>query len=225
MRHLKTVLAVLGAATILVLAANTVALATTGKALIAGKINKSAKMTAIVRTTPGTGLQVKTKSAANSPFAVNGKGKVANLNVDKVDGLDGGTRAYRWSAYGEMGEQKNFKLSGLPVGNYLMTFEAYLGGGIDPAATGDCYFYTDSKGKGDTYRYAAESSTPRGFYTVAAITGTGFVTQTAGDITGLICRVSAGTFSIGASQPIRVTAIPIAGVTGKSFSRLVPRSK
>src|SRR5881409_1949916 len=92
-----TLLTVVGALTVLVLAGNTVALATTGKAILAGKINTSTKMTSITRTTPGTGLQVKTKSSANSPFAVNGKGKVTNLNADRLDGLDSsvlGTRAY-----------------------------------------------------------------------------------------------------------------------------------
>ncbi|MFL6107223.1 MAG: hypothetical protein ACJ72L_09685 [Marmoricola sp.] len=85
---LLSVLTVIGALTVLVLAGNTVALATTGKAILAGKINTASKMTSLTRTTSGTGLQVKTKSTANAPLAVNGTGKVVNFNADKLDGLD-----------------------------------------------------------------------------------------------------------------------------------------
>lgn len=85
---LMSLLTVIGAVTVLVLAANSVALATTGKAILAGKINTSSKMTTLTRTTAGTALKVTTKSTANAPFAVNGTGKVANLNADKIDGKD-----------------------------------------------------------------------------------------------------------------------------------------
>jgi hypothetical protein len=102
---LTTLLTVIGAVTVLVLAANTVALATTGKALLAGKATTSSKLTSIVRTTPGTGFQVKTKSAANAPFAVNGKGKVGNLNADLVDGLDSSLLGARTVTYSDNGTQ------------------------------------------------------------------------------------------------------------------------
>src|SRR5690349_15216722 len=82
MRHLKTLLTVLGAVTILVLAGNTVALATTGHAFILGKANSANKQTQLTRTTSGPALKVTTKSTANPPFAVNGHGKVAHLNAD-----------------------------------------------------------------------------------------------------------------------------------------------
>lgn len=85
--RLTTVLTVIGAVTVLVLAANTVALATTGKALIVGKTNTSSKITTIKRTTAGSGLQIIT-SSTSAPLVVSGKGKVKNLDADKVDGKE-----------------------------------------------------------------------------------------------------------------------------------------
>lgn len=85
---LLSALTVLGAVTVLVLAANTVALAANGKGFLLGKTNSASKVTTLTRTVSGPALQVKTKSNLNAPFAVNGTGKVANLNADKIDGKD-----------------------------------------------------------------------------------------------------------------------------------------
>lgn len=86
MRYLKTTLTVIGAVTVLVLAGNTVALATTGHALLLGKSNTANTITSISRTTAGTALAVKTKTSLSPPLKVNGVGKVTNLNADRVDG-------------------------------------------------------------------------------------------------------------------------------------------
>lgn len=88
MRHLKTTLAVLGAVTVLVLAGNTISMAATGKAFILGKGNTASTATALKRTTNGPAMKIVTRRAADVPFAVNGKGKVPNLNVDRLDGKD-----------------------------------------------------------------------------------------------------------------------------------------
>lgn len=221
---LTTLFAVIGAATVLVLAANTVALATTGNAILAGKINTASKMTSITRTTPGTGLQVKTKSTANSPLAVNGKGKVVNLNADKVDGLDGGTRALLWTSTGTFGSQKTFALKGLPVGKHLISYEAYMVA-TENAAIGNCYLSTQIGGAGSSnYRYAAESSAPYAFGATST-SGSGYIVQNGKDITSLVCRVTVGTWSAGSAEPVRITAIPLAGVTPKSVARVANRAR
>lgn len=88
MRMFKTLLTVIGAVTVLVLAGNTVALAATGHALVLGKKNTANKITTLTRTTAGPALRVKTASAGNAPFVVNGTGKVVNLNADSLDGQD-----------------------------------------------------------------------------------------------------------------------------------------
>jgi hypothetical protein len=84
--RLVTLLTVIGAVTVLVLAGNTVALAATGHGFLLGKSNTATKETALSRTTAGTALKVTTKSSTSAPLAVNGKGKVTNLNADAVDG-------------------------------------------------------------------------------------------------------------------------------------------
>ena len=88
MRHFKSVLAVLGAATILVLAGNTIVTAATGSNLLLGKSNSAGANTSITRTTSGSVLSLKSKSSTNAPLTVNGRGKVTNLNADKLDGKD-----------------------------------------------------------------------------------------------------------------------------------------
>ena len=67
MRHLKTILAVLGAATILVLAANTVVLAATGQSLVLGKSNSANTATSLQRTTGGAALKLVTETSSSPP--------------------------------------------------------------------------------------------------------------------------------------------------------------
>jgi hypothetical protein len=88
MRSFKTILTVVGAVTVLVLAANTVAYAATGGKFILGKTNKANKVSTLKRTTNGSALNLITKSSSNAPLSTNGKGKVANLNADMLDGKD-----------------------------------------------------------------------------------------------------------------------------------------
>jgi hypothetical protein len=88
MQKLKTFLTVIGAVTVLVLAANTAVYAATGGKFILGQTNKANKASTLKRTTSGSALNLTTKSSTNSPMTVNGTGKVTNLNADKLDGHD-----------------------------------------------------------------------------------------------------------------------------------------
>jgi hypothetical protein len=87
MRHLKTTLAVVGAAVILALAGNTVALAATGQNFLLGKTNLASTVTTVERTTAGPAFKITNDTPASAPFVTNGTGKVTNLNADKLDGL------------------------------------------------------------------------------------------------------------------------------------------
>ncbi|MCX6396765.1 MAG: hypothetical protein NTV23_09795 [Propionibacteriales bacterium] len=209
---LMTVLTVIGAVTVLVLAANTVALATTGKAILAGKINTSSTLTSIVRTTPGTGLQVKTKSTANAPFAVNGTGKVTNLNADKIDGKDStvlGTRALVWSYAGSTASAstRTFSTTTMPAGSYLLNYEVYLTSG---AGRVDCYLQRNSDGI-----YAAQGTADSN-NGGTSLTGAGLITLTAPGVVRLVCSTqTAILWSVDQSQPLRITAVPITGLALK----------
>jgi hypothetical protein len=88
MRSLKTSLTVIGAVVVLLLAGNTVAYAATGGKFFLGKTNKADQVSTLKRTTSGAALNLVTKSSSNAPLTTNGKGKVANLNADSLDGKD-----------------------------------------------------------------------------------------------------------------------------------------
>lgn len=140
---LSSVLTVIGAATVLVLAGNTVALAATGHSFILGHVNYTKQQTTLVRSTGGTALRVATKYAVNPPFSVNGHGKVANLNADLLDGLDStalnGVRAqvYRYN-FTTLKTEHVQPLPALAPGSYLVTASVVMlsGGGTQAAPTG-----------------------------------------------------------------------------------------
>lgn len=219
-----SLLTVVGAITVLVLAGNTVSLATTGKAILAGKINTANKMTSLTRTTPGTGLQVKTASTANSPLAVNGKGKVVNLNADKVDGFDGGTRVLKWEYTGAVGGTRNFVPVGLTPGTYLLSYEVYMTSYSGAVGEGvNCYFFETS----GTNHYGGETNTTRTALSNPGLSGTTLMTQPSGGNLALHCNVTgAATWTADSVEPVRITAIPIAGVTNKGVpsARLAART-
>jgi len=213
MRHLKTVLAVLGGATILALAANTVALASTGQALLLGKSNTAGTITAVTRSTEGTVLKLQSAKSFNAPLAVNGTGKVANLNADKVDGFDGGTRALKWTYAGGVAGGQKFFLNGLAPGTYLLSYEVYMGALSSADGVGvNCFFHQSTGG----LAFGGESNSEEYAAFYPAMSGTALMTQPVGGNLGLQCNVSPGvTWTAAANQPVRITAIPIAGVTNK----------
>ena len=82
MQKFKTFLTVIGAVTILVLAANSAVYAATGGKFILGHKNTASKVSTLKRTTNGSALKLVTKSSSSAPLSTNGHGKVANLNAD-----------------------------------------------------------------------------------------------------------------------------------------------
>jgi len=80
-------LATVGAAAILVVGFDYATYAATGSSLLMGRTNSASKVTIIKNTGAGSAVSLLTKSAASAPFTTNAKGRVVNLNADKVDGL------------------------------------------------------------------------------------------------------------------------------------------
>ncbi len=74
-------------AVVLVLAVDYASFAATGQSALLGRLNKANKVTAIERTTTGPALSLVTKPGS-APLKVNRPVKVANLNADRLDGLD-----------------------------------------------------------------------------------------------------------------------------------------
>ena len=207
----KTLLTVIGAVTVLVLAGNTVALAATGHAFVLGKTNKANKVTTLKRTTSGPALSLHTTSSGAAPMTVNGKGKVANLNADTVDGLD--SSALRHHSY-VFTRNVNTPTSGfvapvsVPVGTYAFTFNAYLSGG-----SGNTYCELEHV-HGTTTNFAAIATSTN---TSPGITGAGVVTTAAGDTLTLICGGSSTSFTTQSGTPVQLVFTPTAVVGGGSF--------
>jgi hypothetical protein len=209
---LTTLLTVIGAVTVLVLAANTVAMATTGKAILAGKINKATKLTSITRTTAGTGLQVKTKSTANAPLAVNGKGKVVNLNADTVDGLDS-TRftntPYVVNKRLTVANTSHTVVLNVPVGTYLVNYSAYFTASPN-ASLGQvsCYLLSNNNG-GTTVRFVGEEDIKTDVSS-AGVSGSGVLTKNAGGNLTLNCITNVNSIQgFGDNQPVQIVLTKI----------------
>ncbi len=207
MRHLKTMLAVLGAVTVLVLAGNTIALATTGHSFILGKSNSASKVTSLARTTSGTALSIHTKSTGNAPLQVNGHGKVANLNADMVDGLHGSalqTRTYVFTRDVTTPTTQVQLTAAVPAGTYLINYSAYMT--ASPATSmGEVDCYLKQASGFSPFLYAGESDFPSTLQG-DGVTGGGVLTKYAhtGANLYLICGVNVP-FVTPPHEPIQMT--------------------
>jgi hypothetical protein len=216
-----TLLSVIGAVTVLVLAGNTVALATTGHALLLGKANAANRATVLSRTTPGTALVVKTKSSANAPFAVNGKGRVTNLNADTVDGLSSnvlrtGSYVFNKTILQASPVAAFFINIPLPAGTYLVSYAALLQG-ANVAGSAWCYLVRPTA----TPTYFAESRQTTTTAAEPGLTGTALITLPAGQQLNFDCQASTP-FYADAAEPIQVVATPTI-IRGASALRMSSR--
>lgn len=211
MRHLKTVLTVLGAVTVLVLASNTVVTAATGQGFILGKGNSANNITALKRTTSGSVLKLESATSANPPMTVTGTGKVANLNADKVDGYDSAAlrdRATVWTRSITSPTSVIQLLFPLAAGSYLVGYSAFLNGAGGVDSNAGCYVAVIS---GITENYAAEDAGPTTISAPsAAFSASGVITVTSTDTVELRCYGDSFTTII--NSPIQFYASPI-GVT------------
>ena len=208
MRTLRTVLTVIGAVTVLVLAGNTVSLAATGHGLILGKTNKANKVTTLKRTTAGSPLSLVATASGTAPFTTNGKGKVTNLNADKVDGIDSSalqTRSYVFRSAFAAKTQVNFDLA-LPNGSYLVSYSNFFVGVTAPDAV-QCYVeeHVPPSAPRDTayssFNFTSGNSAP-------GLTGSGLATKTAGGTVSVHCDTHTGTFSTDPATPMEIVATP-----------------
>jgi len=211
MRHLKSVLAVIGAAVILVLAANTVTLAATGQAFLLGKNNSANTNTSLTRTTSGSVLKLQSKSSANAPLTVNGRGRVTNLNADKVDGYDSSvltSNAYVYTRTIPVGTPTNaFQLNlPLPSGRYVLSYSTYMISSPS-AALGDVDCYVRTLPTSGTTTYTAESRFTT-TNTLSGATGSGYVSKASTNTISLKCSAT-NPFWVADTEPIQIVATPV----------------
>jgi hypothetical protein len=223
MQKLKTFLTVIGAVTILVLAANSAVYAATGGKFILGQTNKANKASVLKRTTNGPALNLTTKTSGSAPLSTNGRGRVANLNADLVDGFD--SSALKTTAY-VFTRNVSVAVTGvnitvpLPAGRYVVSYSAYMLGAANDNI--DCYLEQDPASGSSIYSgessFLASSATP-------GATGTGYIDQrAAGTVTKLICGATTEwtTFS---DEPIQIVATKIDNVAGPTAARVAPGAR
>jgi len=225
MRYLKTTLTVIGAVTVLVLAGNTVALAATGHSLLLGKSNSADTYTSLTRTTSGTVLSLKSASSTNSPLSVNGKGKVANLNADTVDGIDSTKLQTRTTIYSVPATSgvSSFNLS-LPAlatpGKYHVTF-SIIASMSSAGATLNCDFI--KPGDTNDYKVISYGSV---FLNYSTSNGSGFI-DTAAAQRVFHCFTSSGTTTVNPDSPgsqITVTRVDSLTSATATAARVRPPS-
>ncbi len=212
MRHLTTVLTVIGAVTALVLAANGVAMAATGHAFLLGKSNSANKTTSLGRTTSGTVLNLHSRSSSNAPLSVNGRGKVANLNADTVDGLDSSAMVNKASVYSFLlnlpsasGFQRQTPV--LPAGSYLVSASVLLYGGPTSGVPMSCIIQAYEP---DQQIVSGEPANAAGQY---ALSLSGVLrTKTAGRFL-LDCGGPTGAYQTTSDGPGQISVTPLSQLT------------
>lgn len=204
--RLTTALTVLGALTVLLLAGNTVALAATGQGLLLGKSNSANNITALTRTTSGSALKLQTTSSTAAPLTVNGAGKVANLNADKVDGLDSTTLQTKTYVYTAAISTPTSSLTlaiPLPSGKYVISYSAYLSGAQNSYI--DCYLEQDPTSGNSLY--VAEVSFNTGT-SIPGANGTGYLVKAPTNAVELNC-FSDNPFTTFSNEPIQILATKV----------------
>ena len=105
---------------------NLAAYAANGHPLLLGRANQATSATTVRNTGRGPALRLTTRSGV-PPLAVSSGKRVARLNADRVDGLQGaalGVRAYLYGIGGDMDESVVVKsFPGLPPGLYWVRYE------------------------------------------------------------------------------------------------------
>lgn len=223
MRHLKSVLMVVGAALVVLLAGNTIAIAATGQGLVLGRSNAANKVTTVTRTTSGPVLAVKTRTSSGTPLVVNGRGKVANLNADSVDGFDSTAmrdRTYLWTRNVTSGEDTlDLDLSGLPAGTYEVGYSVYPQFTSVPTGTTiTCALEVLDDEDLPVRRVGANRSSAPEVNATPSVSGSAVVVLGAAQSVQLACFGSTafGTF---ANQPVQVFASPTSVVAHSSNVR------
>ncbi|WP_205472290.1 hypothetical protein [Nocardioides sp. SYSU D00038] len=122
---MRTGLAVLGAATVLVAGVDAVAWAATGRGLVVGGTTTVRGTTTIKNTGPGPALRLKSRRSAPS-LKVSSNRLVPRLNADRVDGrhaqeLEPVTRRIVLAEGGESFVDEKWMRATLPAGTYQLT--------------------------------------------------------------------------------------------------------
>lgn len=213
MNKLKSFLTVVGAVTVLVLAANTVAYAATGGKFLLGMTNKANKASTLKRTTSGPALNLVTKPSGTAPLTVNSNGKVANLNADLLDGLDASQLSNRSYVFTKDVTTPTTLVNvavPVPPGTYTFGYSAFMSGATNTAV--GCELFNHHPGASDvvvgTTGFNSGSAAPG-----PGVSGAGVVSTASGDVLHLWCTTGAP-FTTQPGLPIQLVMTPTTVVGG-----------
>ncbi len=219
MRTLRTLLTTIGAAVVLALAANTVALGATGHALILGKTSKTSRITTLKRTGDGPALKLHTRTSSSAPFATNAHGKVVNLDADTVDGLDASVLRNHSIVFTGIKATPGSNFAGsisVPDGTYAFSYSALLDGAESGSAF--CALYrlnsTTTVSVVGTAQVQAGTAPP-------GLAAAGVITKNAGETLAFVCSADSP-FTTEALAPIQLVMTPTAVTSAKSFGAPPP---
>lgn len=218
MRHLRTALTVLGAVTVLLLAGNSLAYAATGKALILGGANSAGKQTVLARTTLGPVLNLRARSSSSAPLTTNARGKVTNLNADRVDGLDAVALRTQSRVYTSSFDGAGDATVTIPVGlgSYLVSYAVYAETEMDAPVAISCWVLEDRVGGVNDVRVASDATEVSKLYVDHALSGSGLVTRTADATIKLRCDAVDGEFRTD-QVPVQVVVTPTAHLSTQAL--------
>jgi hypothetical protein len=218
MRRLKTLVSALAVALVVTASLDYAASAATGHAFVLGHLNKANRTTVLKRTTSGPALGLTTTSSAAAPLTVNGRGKVANLNADRIDGLDSsalvGVRAQVSRFVFDSTQLAHVgNVPKLAPGTYLATLNvAFIGAGGTAAAPTllSCEFV--QTGVGDTEVERGLVQETFAFNEVPALASTTVLTSAEGDQLTLVCSASKA-WTTNPNRPAEVTLTKLDGAS------------
>jgi hypothetical protein len=229
-QRLKTFLTVIGAVTILVLAANSAVYAATGGKFVLGHKNAASKVSTLKRTTKGAALNLVTRSSSNAPLSTNGRGKVANLNADRLDGMDSTaltTVPYVFTRQITTPSTGFTMNAAVPAGTYLVSYTASL----SSSPSGDlghldCFV---EQSNGTVVTDVGETYVRSGGSIYLAASGSGLVTKLpgAGNHLQLTCSTEAPFVSWvagAASAPVQFVLTPVNSVRSGA-ARIAPGAR
>lgn len=220
MRRFKTIASAIVVALVVITCVDYVASAATGGKFILGQLNKANKQTTLKRTTGGSPLGLTTKSSSNAPLATNGRGRVANLNADLVDGLDSSalrTSSYSWTKSVAAPVANVTVDIPLGPGTYVIGYDAYMvNGGLDGSVAG-CYVWRQ---RGTDYVYYAETRYASLTGNSVGASASSIVSIASGDDLRLYCYAPTN-WDTDPAQPIHIYAIRTT-VAGGGALRIAP---
>lgn len=207
--HTRThrVLSVVAGAAVVVGAANIGAYAANGHPILLGHGNNETRPTTVVNHGSGAALSVTTRDDT-PPLEVSSQAKVARLNADRVDGMNGGDVSAYTYALPEVFDRQSFSMSfpKLPTGRHYVA-SYWLQADMNVSTDGVVCELLGTKLKGDPAEDDLAISASRHAFQATA-GATGFV-STHNHVVTLECETDSGDANIGSVFFGQVTFVPV----------------